>query len=128
MPQLDKITFISQLFWLFLMVFVLYIIVIDVILPKLISIIITREFNLNLVENKAKDVYSSLNDMSFNSILNNSLVSNSVIVNMLTKHNPSLIKRYLVVLEQNSGHIKINTIFINSFKTISASCKLVKEL
>lgn len=44
MPQLDKLTFISQLFWLFILFFILYIVLREFIIPRLYTNLRVRHY------------------------------------------------------------------------------------
>jgi Plant ATP synthase F0 len=75
MPQLDKLTFYSQIFVIFFLIFVMFILFIGVFLPKIFAIKKIRYFWLNrsnvlasnktnlLVEDNLLNIYKSINSM-----------------------------------------------------------------
>ena len=79
MPQLDKLTFIPQLFWLIILFFSLYIVVVEVILPRINTIFQVRALkgllhNVRTValeqERENNTVYTTL----FSKLFENTLV------------------------------------------------------
>jgi hypothetical protein len=129
MPQFDKITFFSQIFWLMLIFFGFYVLMVHIFIPKLATVLKTRKKKLG---GGASGVFALNTEQLSIIATKNLLVQNSVgnaknnINNMLSK---SINWLMLTLLDTNSSKlITAHSVYLkNSASTIAKQHSSVKK-
>jgi hypothetical protein len=117
MPQFDQLTFLNQLFWLFLFFFSFYFIINYFFLPKLVSIlkfrkkILQNKLNINVKQN----LQNNLNQTFFNNIY---FRSYNIITSLKTKYSSILVENIKNIHLYKNKQYNLNCFKILTLKKI----------
>ena len=131
MPQLDKLTFIPQLFWLIILFLGLYVVVVEVILPRINTIFQIRALNKLLHNVRTVSLEQEKENNTVYTSLFSKLFENTVVFgNYLSKYKALTAKSYgedyynaLKTLRVSSA-----TKLENSFYSMKVKHNIVKNL
>jgi len=107
MPQFDKITFFSQIFWLIILFFSFYVLIVHLFVPKLATVLKTRK----------KKLGGGTNGVSF---LNNEQLNVTTEKNMLVQNSVGNAKTGVhFMLSKSSAWLFTTVLFTNTMQLLS---------
>jgi len=129
MPQLDKVTFLSQFFWLVFFYFGFYLILVKHFLPKIARLLKLRHFKINTsqeaFETRTKEQNHLLNTRENISISGAQLARNSVATTL--QKTSEWVNQNLD--QTNRGHFqKLNTAYITSLQNMMSAQNTIQMI
>lgn len=126
MPQLDKVTFVSQLFWLFVFFFLLYILLVELVFPKILSILTSRQFmSSSFLHRNYVGVLSLKNSSLYNSFVISSYLTN---IASLSSSWSDIFKGHISNIRGSKMTSLVIENYIKSFISIESSSKVFSNI
>jgi hypothetical protein len=131
MPQLDKLTFIPQVFWLIILFLSLYIVVVEVLLPRINTIFQVRALK-GLLHNvrTASLEQEKENNTVYTTLFSKLFENNTVYGNYLDRYNSLTAKSYGDEYYNALKNLRVNSAvkLENSYYSMKVKHNLVKDL